>query len=99
VSAVKVLILYSKSEGSSFNPGHWLEVHRPLVSSGLWENATDIEFSLCRESDSYYAVATAKFSDRTALLAALATSHGEEVSADIPNFFSGQPTILVTDLA
>lgn len=95
---IKVAILYSSENGTTFNSSYWLTKHRDLMLNGIWSTAKNTEFSLCRAEDPYFAMATGIFDSREELMAALSSGHGEATSADIEHFFSGSPTILVTEL-
>jgi uncharacterized protein (TIGR02118 family) len=98
MSKIKVALLYSKADGATFDSDYWLNNHRPMILSGIWSTAKNTEFSLCREDDPYFALATGTFDSREELIAALSSGHGDATSNDLANFFSGSPTILVTEL-
>jgi uncharacterized protein (TIGR02118 family) len=95
---MRVNILYPRVEGAVFDQQHWLDVHYPLVRNGIWADASSVDFALCRESDPYFASATAIFEDRSVLMAALASEHGEPTSADLKLCYNLAPVILVTEI-
>lgn len=95
---MRVNILYPRVDGATFNQQHWLDVHFPLVRDGIWASADSIDFALCRESDPFFASATAVFADRATLMAALSSGHGDETSADLARFYNLEPVILVTEI-
>jgi len=94
-------VLYPTDNGTTFDFAYYTDKHMQFVGDliGSHIENTVITRGLAGGPDvpaGFHAVATITFADRPALEAALAAI-GPAV-ADIPNFFSGQPQLLIGEV-
>ncbi len=95
---VSLQVLYPTSDATTFDHDYYLATHMPLVAQhmGAHIQTTQIVKGLAGGPDvpaGFHAVATMTFADQAGLDAALGVAG--PVLADIPNFFSGQPMMLI----
>ena len=98
---VSLQVLYPTKNGTSFDHEYFAETHMPIVAKYLGPHIdrTSISRGLSGGPDApagYHAIATMTFADQAALQSALAEA-GPALE-DIPNFFSGQPQMLVGEV-
>jgi uncharacterized protein (TIGR02118 family) len=94
-------VLYPTDNGTTFDHGYFTAKHLEMVGTlvGSHIENTVITKGLAGGPDrpaGYHVVATITFADQNALDAAMAAI-GPAV-ADIPNFFSGQPQMLIGEV-
>ncbi|MFT7623970.1 MAG: hypothetical protein ACI9WU_003156 [Myxococcota bacterium] len=95
---VSLQVLYSTADGTTFDHDYYASTHMGLVGEhiGIHIDQTIIVKGLAGGPDTppaFHAIATMTFVDQAALEAALGAA--APVLADIPNFFSGQPQMLI----
>ncbi len=95
-------VLYPTENGTTFDHDYYLSTHMEIVSEciGQYLQNTVITKGIAGGPDTpagYHAIATMVFADQAALDAALAAS-GPAVQ-DIPKFYSGEPQMLIGEVA
>lgn len=99
--SVSLQVLYPADNGTTFDHPYYTTKHMEIVGENIGQH---IERTLVTKGlaggpntpAGFHAVATITFADQSALEAALAAI-GPAV-ADIPNFYSGQPQILIGEV-
>jgi len=99
--AASLQVLYSTDNNSTFDHDYYATKHMEIVGSSIGPHieSTLVTKGLAGGPDTppgYHAVATIIFADQAALDAAMAAI-GPAVE-DIPNFYSGQPQILIGEV-
>lgn len=94
-------VLYPAEDGTSFDHGYYGSKHMEIVGKhiGRFIESTLVTKGLAGGPGvpaPYHVVATIRFADQSALDAAMAAI-GPAV-ADIPNFYSGKPQVLIGEV-
>ena len=99
--AVSLQVVYSTENGTTFNHEYYMKNHIPLISKGMglhWESV-QVTKGLSGGPDTpapFHAIATILYKDQAALDASMALSG--PAFADIPNYYDGQPTVLIGEV-
>lgn len=94
-------VLYPTDNNTTFDHDYYASKHMPIVGEhmGAHIEQTLVVKGLAGGPDTppgFHAVATMTFADQSALDAALAAAG--PALADIPNFYSGQPQMLIGEV-
>lgn len=94
-------VLYPTANETTFDHDYYATKHMPIVGEHMGPHIAEtlIVKGLAGGPDTpagFHAIATMTFSDQSALDAALAAAG--PALADIPNFFSGQPQMLIGEV-
>ena len=95
---VSLQVVYSTENGTTFNHEYYMKNHMELISTGMglhWESI-QVTKGLSGGPDTpapFHAIATILYKDQAALEASMALA--EPAFADVPNYFDGQPTVLI----
>lgn len=100
--ALSLQVLYTTENGTTFDHAYYASTHMPIVTEHMGPHIekTLITKGLAGGPDTpagYHAIATMTFADQGALDAAMAAA-GPALQ-DIPNFFSGDPKMLIGEVA
>jgi uncharacterized protein (TIGR02118 family) len=95
----KLIVLYKKPADPAHFDKHFREVHVPLVQKmpGLRGFSFGPTSTLDGGEGEFFWMFIGTFDSLTAINEALASPEGQEVVADIPNYYSDVPTILHLD--
>ncbi len=99
--SLSLQVIYPATDGSRFDFDYYLGTHMAMVGDalgGLMESAL-VARGLgggTAGGPPYHAIATMVFPDKAALDAAM--DRAEPLLADIPNFFSGTPEMMVGEV-
>lgn len=99
--AVSLQVLYPTDNGTTFDHDYYAEKHMAIVGEHMaphFESAV-IAKGLASGPDfppAFHAVATMVFADQAGLDAAMGAAG--PALADIPNFYSGQPVMLIGEV-
>jgi uncharacterized protein (TIGR02118 family) len=96
--AITLTVLYPTAGGTRFDHGYYASTHMGLVGAHFGPHMVSASASkgLAGGPDTppgYHAVATLTFEDMAKLDAAMAA--GGAVLADIPNYYDGEPQMLI----
>lgn len=91
-----VLILYPKSEGSSFDMDYYTSTHMPLFAEAVGD-ACQGWGVVSTHGDEYHAVGWMMVESMAAFGAAM-NERGAAVMADVPNYTNVQPKLLTGDV-
>ena len=96
--AMTLQVLYQTEGGTTFDHDYYVKTHLPLVAEHMGANLAGATASkgLAGGPDipsAYHMIATLTFDDQAAMDAGMAKSG--PVVADIPNFFSAQPQMMI----
>ncbi len=99
--SVSLQVIYPVSDGSTFDHDYYTSTHMALVGEHMGPHigSTVVTKGLAGGPDvpaPFHAIATIVFSDQAAMDAAM--SAAGPVMADIPNFTSVQPTVLIGEV-
>lgn len=99
--SLSLQVLYPTAGGTTFDHDYYGSAHMQIVGENMGPHieSTLITKGLAGGPDTppgYHAVATIVFKDQAALDAAMAASG--PALADIPNFYSGEPQMLVGEI-
>lgn len=98
---VSLQVLYSTENATTFDHDYYMSTHMEIVSENIGSHIekTVITKGLAGGPDTpagYHVIATIVFANQEALNATLAAAG--PVLEDIPNFFSGQPQMLIGEV-
>lgn len=98
---ISLQVLYSTEDDTTFDHDYYATKHMALVDEymGAHIDKTMIVKGLAGGPDvpaGFHAIATMTFTDQAAMDAALAA--GAPVLGDIPNFYNGQPQMLIGEV-
>jgi uncharacterized protein (TIGR02118 family) len=93
---ISVLILYPKSEGSSFDVDYYSSTHMPMFADALGDACQGWGI-VATHGDDYHAVGWAMVESMEAFGAAM-KERGGAVLADVPNYTNVQPKMLTGDV-
>lgn len=101
IMSVSLQVLYPTDNGTTFDHDYYATKHMEIVGQSLGPHIekTLVTKGLAGGPDTpagYHVIATIVFADQAALEAGLAAA-GPAVE-DIPNFFSGQPQMLIGEV-
>lgn len=92
----KLVVLYSEPKDRAAFDEYYVNTHVPLCAQ--LPGVQEITYTLGIAEPGagpYYAMFEARFADEAALGAALASPEGQAVEADVPNYATGEVTVLV----
>jgi uncharacterized protein (TIGR02118 family) len=92
---ISVYILYPKSDGSTFDMSHYTQTHMPMLAEALGESCKG--WGVSAPVDKYHAIGWAMVDSHEAFNTAMA-ERGGPVMADIPNYTSAVPELIVGDI-
>lgn len=92
---ISVLILYPKSEGSTFDLDYYASTHMPLLAEALGEAGKG--WGVVGPSDDYHAVGWAMVESMEAFGAAM-QERGAPVVADVVNYTNVEPKFHIGDV-
>ena len=98
---VSLQVVYSTENETTFNHEYYMKNHMKLISTGMglhWESV-QVTKGLSGGPDTpapFHAIATILYKDQAALEASMALA--EPAFADVPNYYDGQPTILIGEV-
>jgi uncharacterized protein (TIGR02118 family) len=92
---ISVLILYPKSEDTTFDMDYYSTKHMPLLADVLGESCKG--WGVSGPADKYHAVGWAMVDSKEAFDAAMG-ARGKEVISDIPNYTNVRPEMVVGDV-
>ena len=99
--AVSLQVVYSTENGTTFNHKYYMKNHFELISNGMgkhWESV-QVTKGLSGAGDTpapFHAIATIIYKDQAALEASMAEAG--PAFADVPNYYDGQPTVLIGEV-
>lgn len=92
----KLVVLYSEPADRDHFRDYYVTNHLPLVMNWpgplAWRYSFDV--AALEGAAPYFAVFEADFADAAAMDAALASPHGQRLSADVPNYATGGVVII-----
>ena len=99
--AVSLQVLYPTHDGTTFDHDYYVAKHMPIVDEHMGPHIESVLIvkGLAGGPDvppGFHAIATMTFKDQAALEAGLGAAG--PALADIPNFFSGQPQMLIGEV-
>ncbi len=95
----KLVVLYKKPADPAHFDKHFREVHAPLAQKmpGLRGFSFGPASALDGSEGAFFWIFIGTFDSLPAIHAALASPEGQDVVADIPNYYADAPTILHLD--
>lgn len=93
---ISVLILYPKSEGSTFDLDYYTSKHMPLFVGHLGDAATGWGV-VAPHGDAHHCVGWVTIESKDALDAAM-REHGAEIVADVANYTTAAPQMIIGDV-
>ena len=98
---VSLQVLYSTDDNTTFDHDYYAASHMPIVDEHMGPHTDSVIIikGLAGGPDvpaGFHAIATMTFKDQSALDSAMAAAG--PALADIPNFFSGQPQMLIGEV-
>ena len=100
---IRVAALYPNKSGTTFNHDYYLSKHVPMVKKRLGVALVGVEIDrgigtvVPGAPAPYHAIGYMTFKSAEDFQNAMG-AHGQELMADIPNYYSGQPEIQVSDV-
>ena|SRR5690349_14666246 len=94
---IRILVVYPRTEGTTFDADYWTNTHMPLVGQ-KWPDCR-WEADVAGPDQPHYAVAHLVFPDMASMGAAMSGPAGAEVRGDLPNYTNVQPQILISEIA
>ncbi|MCP4380813.1 MAG: EthD family reductase [Hyphomicrobiales bacterium] len=99
--AVSLQVLYPTDNGTTFDHDYYTSKHAAIVGQHMGPHFDTVSISkgLAGGPDipaGYHVITTLTFADQAALDAALAAAG--PVMEDVPNFYSGQPQVLIGEV-
>ena len=93
---ISVIILYPKSDGSTFDMDYYTSKHMPMFAEALGDacGGWGVQAS---HGDDYHCIAWATVSSMEAFGAAM-QAHGAAVLGDVPNYTNTQPQLVTGDV-
>lgn len=89
---ISVLIIYPISENSTFDMDYYTNSHMPMFADALGEGCQD--WGVMEPSEKYHAIAWAIIDSQETFDTTMA-NHGARILADIPNYTSAEPEVVV----
>lgn len=98
---VSLQVLYPTDHGTTFDYAYYTDKHMPIVDKHMGPHIESVMIvkGLAGGPDvpaGFHTIATITFKDQSALDSAMAA--GGPVIGDIPNFFNGQPQMLIGEV-
>lgn len=99
--SLSLQVLYPTDDDTTFDHDYYADKHKLLVVQNMGPHIDDILIvkGLAGGADmpaGFHVIATMTFADQNAMDAAMAAAG--PVLADIPNFYSGQPNMLIGEV-
>jgi len=96
MSKVRVLVLYPKGEGSTFDMEYYKNKHRPLVERCIGP----VEFTITEgiEGQPYLAVGELTYESMEAMQKAMASPGAGETQTDVANYTNVTPQLQISTL-
>lgn len=95
---IRVLVLYPKGDGRTFDAEYWLNTHMPLVASS-WSKLQRWEADLGGDEMPYFAAAHLFFANPDDLANTMESPEAGIVMGDVPNYCNFEPIISVHAVA
>ena len=93
---ISVLIMYPKTEESTFDMDYYTSTHMPMFAKAIG-SACQAWGASTLKSDKWAAMGWAMVEDQAALDTALA-EHGAEIMGDVPNYTNVTPELILGDV-
>lgn len=94
---IRVLVVYPRSEGSTFDTDYYVNSHMPMVAE-KWPQVTKWEVDVAGDGQPHHAVGHIYFDSAESLGAAMAGPSTGEIMADVPNYTSVQPAMYMSEV-
>ena len=95
---IRVLVVYPRSEGSSFDADYYVQTHMPLVASS-WPQVSGWSVDLGAPDQPHHCVGHILMPSAAALGEAMGSPATGAVMADIANFTNAAPQMYVSEVA
>ena len=92
---IRVLVLYPRSDNSTFDVDYYQQSHMPLVGK-TWSQVSRWEVDLGGPDQPHHAVAHIVFESMEAMGAAFGAPTAAEVMADVANYTDIAPTMQIS---
>lgn len=95
----KLVVLYKEPKDPAHFGKYYVDNHAPLASKlpGLKDYYCGPAKSPDGGAAPYYWMFSATFDSAQAIADSLGSEHGKKVLADIPNYYDGDPTVLIVE--
>lgn len=94
---ISVLIMYPKTDDSTFDMDYYTSTHMPMLADALGDACLSWGASTIKTGD-YEAMGWAMVESQEALDSALASA-GAAIMGDVPNYTNVQPQLIIGDVA
>jgi len=94
---ISVLIMYPKSDDSTFDMDYYVETHMPMLASALGDACVGWGASTAK-SKTWHGYGWALCESQEAFDAAMAKAGGD-IMGDVPNYTNVQPEMIIGDVA
>ena len=95
---IRLLVVYPRSEGSTFDTDYYVSSHMPMVAS-KWPQVTKWEVDVAAPDQPHHAIGYLYFESMASLGEAMGGPSTGEVMGDIPNYTTVQPAMYVSEVA
>lgn len=95
---IRVLVLYPKGEGRTFDAEYWVNTHMPLVSKS-WPKLVRWEADLGADDQPYFGAAHLFFASGDDLAQSMESPEAGIVMADVANYCNFEPVLSVHSVA
>lgn len=95
---IRILVVYPRSEGSTFDADYYVKSHMPLVAT-KWPQVTRWEVDLAGADQPHHAVGYLYVPSMEALGEAMASPATGDVMGDLPNYTNVAPQMYVGEVA
>jgi len=95
---IRILVLYPRSEGSTFDADYYVSTHMPLVKSTWGDAVTGWAVDMGVADQPHHCVGHVTFTSMDAFGAAMGGPGAATVMGDIPNFTNVQPQVFVSEV-
>ena len=94
---IRVIVLYPRSDTSTFDADYWVKTHMPLVGAKLASSTWEAD--VAGPDQPHHGIAHISFPDMEAFGAAMGSAGMGEVAADIANYTNVAPQLYVSEVA
>jgi len=94
---IRVLVLYPKGEGTTFDWDYYVNTHMPLVRKSLGDALVRDEVDQPVPDAAHHGAVHMFFASLEAFGAAMGVN-GAEVMADVPNYTNVQPSLFISEV-
>lgn len=95
---IRMMVLYPRSEGTTFDFDYWSTKHMPMLSQ-IWPTLARWEADKGADDGPYHAVAHLYFDDQAAFMAAMTSPDAGKGAADLPNYTNITPVASINTIA